>query len=79
MGYPIKVTVRYRQSAYHCRFPSGKTASSTMDAQTAVERLMDKTWTPGTHRAVQITPCECDKSGEWAIYPLANQRSTDHG
>jgi len=53
MTYPIEVAVRHRYNAYNCRI--GKTrASSTNSAQVAVERLMDKVWAPGTHRATEI-------------------------
>lgn len=53
MTYPIEVVVRHRYNAYNCRL--GKTrASSTNSPQVAVERLMDKVWEPGTHRATQI-------------------------
>lgn len=51
MSYPVIVVVRDRNGAYSCRFPNGVRASSTHSAQTAVERLMDKVWKPGTHRA----------------------------
>ncbi len=51
MTYPITVTVRYRAGAHHCRFPNGARASSTNSAEVAIERLMDKVWEPGTHRA----------------------------
>lgn len=52
MIYPIEVAVRYRYNTYNCRI--GKTrASSTNSAQVACERLMDKLWPPGTHRATQ--------------------------
>lgn len=54
MSYPIEVAVRDRHGAYSCRFPNGTRASSTNSAQVAVERLMDKVWAPGTHRATQI-------------------------
>ena len=54
MAYPIEVAVRDRNGTYSCRFPNGKCASSTNSPQVAVERLMDKVWTPGTHRATQI-------------------------
>lgn len=70
MAYPIKVKVRYNNQAYSCRFPNGVNASSTMDAQTAVERLMDKTWRPGTHRARMVKPCRPGEPGEWEIVPL---------
>lgn len=70
MSYPIKVTVTYRRQAYHCRFPNGKSASSKMDAQTAVERLMDRVWTPGTHRAVSVADCTALTPGLFEIYPL---------
>ncbi|CAM5459153.1 hypothetical protein TMEC54S_03514 [Thauera mechernichensis] len=54
MGYPIEVVVRDRYNTYSCRFPNGVRASSTNSAQVAVERLMDKVWAPGTHRATEI-------------------------
>lgn len=50
MSHPVIVIVRERYQSYQCRHV-GRSASSTMDAQTAVERLMDKVWPPGTHRA----------------------------
>jgi hypothetical protein len=50
MSHPVIVIVRERYQSYQCRH-AGRSASSTMDAQTAVERLMDKIWPPGTHRA----------------------------
>lgn len=70
MAYPVTLKVRYVNQAYSCRFPNGKTASSTMDAQTAVERLMDKVWSPGTHRAVKVRECTACEPGEWEIYPM---------
>lgn len=60
MAYPIEVTVRIRKSAgarkntYVCRFPNGVSATSANSPQVAVERLMDKVWEPGTHRATEI-------------------------
>ncbi|MBQ1761292.1 MAG: hypothetical protein IIZ92_00135 [Aquincola sp.] len=39
---PIAVTVRYAAGAYNTGRVAGKSASSTMDARTAVERLADK-------------------------------------
>ncbi len=60
MAYPIEVTVRTRKSArarkdtYVCRFPNGVSATSTNSPQVAVERMMDKVWQPGTHRAKEI-------------------------
>lgn len=51
MAYSILVVVKERYGSYRCRFPNGITASSTNSAQVAVERLMDKVWKPGTHRA----------------------------
>jgi len=54
MSYPIEVAVRDHNNTYSCRFPNGIRASSTNSAQVAVERLMDKVWNPGTHRAIQI-------------------------
>lgn len=60
MAYPIEVTVHIRKSArarkdtYHCRFPNGVSATSTNSPRVAVERLMDKIWKPGTHRATEI-------------------------
>jgi len=53
MVYPIEVAVRDRNNTYSCRFPNGVRASSTNSPQVAVERLMDKVWEPGTHRATQ--------------------------
>lgn len=71
MGYPIKVTVRERNQAYHCRFPNGMTASSTHSAQVAVERLMDKCWEPGTHRATPTGRDTGDRAlTEFAIHPI---------
>lgn len=54
MTSPIEITVRRgRNNTYSCRM--GNTwASSTNSAQVAVERLMDKFWKPGTHRATEI-------------------------
>lgn len=77
MAYPIIVIVRYANQAYSCRFPNGKTASSTMDAQTAVERLMDKVWTPGTHRAKEIKPCTTYAPGEFEITPIQREHRAD--
>lgn len=54
MDYPIKVTVRDRNGTYQCRFPNGYRSSSTHSAEVAAERLMDKVWPPGTHRASLI-------------------------
>ncbi len=53
MDEHIEVAVRDRYNTYTARL-KGVSASSTMDAQTAVERLMDKIWEPGTHRAEKL-------------------------
>lgn len=53
MTYPIEITVRDGNNTYSCRMGNTR-ASSTNSAQVAVERLMDKLWEPGTHRATQI-------------------------
>lgn len=53
MTSPIEITVRRgRNNTYSCRMGNTR-ASSTNSAQVAVERLMDKLWPPGTHRATQ--------------------------
>jgi len=73
MAYPTLVTAHDRNQAYRCRLRVGNftyTASSTSDPQTAVERLMDKIWPPGTHRA---TPTGRDLGRghtEFAINPI---------
>ena len=77
MAYPIIVKVRYAAQAYSCRFPNGKTASSTMSAQTAVERLMDKVWRPGTHRATEIKRCSAHEPGEFEINPIEREQQAN--
>lgn len=65
MSYPIEVSVRDRGNTYICRFPNGLRASSTNSPQVAVERLMDKRWEPGTHRATQI-----DRKGDTTYFHI---------
>lgn len=69
MASPVHIVVRYRNQAYHCRH-AGKSASSTMDAQTAVERLMDKIWPPGTHRAAPTGRNVGQGMTEFAVTPI---------
>ena len=71
MGYPVLVIVRDRNQAYCCRFPNGKTASSTNSPEVAVERLMDKVWDPGTHRAERTGRDVGPHATEFAINPIA--------
>lgn len=70
MGYPIRVTVRFRSNAYQCCFPNGTRASSTHSPGVAVERLMDKTWEPGTHRASRVDGLQTTAESEWEISPI---------
>jgi hypothetical protein len=65
MAYPIEVAVRDRHNTYSCRFPNGVRASSTNSPQVAVERLMDKVWPPGTHRATQV-----DRIGDTTYFKI---------
>ncbi len=73
MAYPILVDVRDRNGAYSCRFPNGCRASSTHSADVAVERLMDKTWPPGTHRAERTGRKSALGLTEFAIWPIEQQ------
>lgn len=65
---PITITVTYRNQAYHCRH-SGIAASSTSNPQYAAQRLADKVFGDGTHRARMVRDCSAEAPGEWAIEP----------
>jgi hypothetical protein len=65
---PITITVTYRNQAYHCRH-SGVGASSTSNPQYAAQRLADKVFGEGTHRARMVRDCTASEPGEWAIEP----------
>ena len=65
---PITVTVRYSNQAYHCRL-QGVGASSTSNPQYAVQRLADKVFGEGTHRARMVRDCTTAGPGEWVIEP----------
>lgn len=73
MNAPLLITVHYRTQAYCCRLRLGGrtvTASSTSDAQTAAERLMDKIWPPGTHRASPTGRDAGPGRTEFALTPI---------
>lgn len=65
---PITITVTYRNQAYHCRL-QGTAASSTMNPDSAAQRLADKVFGEGTHRARMLRDCRAGEPGEWAIEP----------
>lgn len=65
---PITVTVRYSNQAYHCRL-QGIAASSTSCPQYAAQRLADKVFGEGTHRARMVRDCTTAGPGEWVIEP----------
>lgn len=65
---PITVSVRYSNQAYHCRL-QGIAASSTSCPQYAAQRLADKVFGEGTHRARMVRDCTTAGPGEWAIEP----------
>ena len=75
MGYPILIVVRDRNGAYRCRFPNGIAASSTHSAGVAVERLMDKIWKPGTHRAQPTGRRMGQGLAEFAIWPIEHKEN----
>ena len=62
------ITVTYRNQAYHCRH-SGVAASSTSNPQYAAQRLADKVFGEGTHRARMVRDCTTAGPGEWVIEP----------
>ena len=64
----ITVAVRYSNQAYHCRL-QGTAASSTMNPDSAAQRLADKVFGEGTHRARMVRDCTAEAPGEWAIEP----------
>lgn len=65
---PITITVTYRNQAYHCRL-QGTAASSTMNPDSAAQRLADKVFGEGTHRVRMLRDCRAGEPGEWAIEP----------
>ena len=65
---PITITVTYRNQAYHCRL-QGVGASSTSNPQYAAQRLADKVFGEGTHRARMVRDCTTAGPGEWVIEP----------
>lgn len=65
---PITITVTYRNQAYHCRL-QGTAASSTMNPDSAAQRLADKVFGEGTHRVRMVRDCRAGEPGEWAIEP----------
>lgn len=67
---PITITVTYRNQAYHCRL-QGTAASSTMNPDSAAQRLADKVFGEGTHRVRMVRDCRAGEPGEWAIEPAA--------
>jgi hypothetical protein len=66
MTYPILITVRDRNQAYHCRH-DGIAASSTSNPGAAAQRLADKLFGEGTHRVRMVRDCRAGEPGEWAI------------
>lgn len=70
MSYPIQVTVRYSTQAYHCRL-QGVAASSTMNPETAAQRVADKLWGEGTHQVRMLKDCMCNAPGLYEITPVA--------
>lgn len=72
---PITITVTYRNQAYHCRH-SGIAASSTSNPQYAAQRLADKVFGEGTHRARMVRDCTTAGPGEWAIEPVTEPDAT---
>ena len=72
---PITITVTYRNQAYHCRH-SGIAASSTSNPQYAAQRLADKVFGDGTHRARMVRDCTTAGPGEWAIEPVTEPDAT---
>ena len=75
MSYPIKVTVTYRNQAYHCRH-TRIAASSTSNPQYAAQRLADKVFGEGTHRARMVRDCTTAGPGEWVIEPVTEPDAT---
>lgn len=65
---PTTITVTYRTQAYHCRL-KGISASSTMSPEDAAQRLADKVFGEGTHRARMVRDCTTAGPGEWVIEP----------
>lgn len=53
---PIEITVRDRNGAYTTQSVAGRTASCTMSAHCAAERLADKLWGIGTAEHVGSMP-----------------------
>ena len=72
---PITITVRYSNQAYHCRL-LGTSASSTSCPEYAAQRLADKVFGDGTHRARMIRDCTTAGPGEWAIEPDATHAAS---
>ena len=72
---PITITVRYSNQAYHCRL-QGVGASSTSNPQYAAQRLADKVFGEGTHRARMVRDCTAAAPGEWAIKPATQPDAT---
>ena len=72
---PITITVTYRNQAYHCRH-RGVGASSTSNPQYAAQRLADKVFGEGTHRARMVRDCTTAGPGEWVIEPDATHAAS---
>ena len=72
---PITVAVRYSNQAYHCRL-QGVSASSTSCPEYAAQRLADKVFGEGTHRARMVRDCSAEAPGEWAIEPATQPDAT---
>lgn len=70
MTYPILITVRDRNQAYHCRH-NGTAASSTSNPGAAAQRLADKLFGEGTHLVRMVRDCRSGQDGQWAIEPAA--------
>ena len=60
--------VRYASGAYNTRAPNGKTASSTMSAKAAAERLADKIFGKEVLRVEQVGSQLEDLRTTWRVF-----------
>lgn len=64
----VEIHVRYSSGAYNTNRVQGQTASSTMSAQAAAERLADKLFGEEVHSVKQHGAAQEDLRTTWRVF-----------